>query len=609
MNTDIQTIVNQLTVAKEFYYKGRPILADHEFDQLEEKLRQLDPFNNYFKIVGTTGERGSKVKHTIPMGSLDQVDNIDQINKWISTSPESEILVSDKLDGNSIAIYYDIDGYFEAAVTRGDGIEGLDITRHVRRMLARENPPFPKAVGIPELVVRAEAIVRKDLFIEHVTNYKNPRNYVAGQLNRGIADQTFIDIVDIVVFDSNIDSNKNDTFQRLYNYGFNIVHFNKLTDNFDFESGLAERKRSSLYELDGLVLEFNNREERITLGFDNLNPKFSVKYKINVDFVQTEVADVEWNVSKDGYLKPVIIFDPVDLNGVTISRCTGFNAKFIVDNKIGPGAIIEVTRSGDVIPKVEKVISTANQPALPKDYEDNYHWSETGVDLIANELPDQSMIMQLVDFFSGIDAPLLKEGNITSLYEAGYTSELSIIKASEEELIAVLGENGTKVFVGLRDRLNGIDEYILAGSLSFFGRGIGRRKIKKLAETYGSIQNLTYQQIVAVDGFESKSAQKVENGLPKYKKFLEDAGDHLTINVYKKVDGDLNLVAVCFTGVRSKDLEKKIQDRGGKVTSSITKETTHLVAKDPLGKSGKLDKARAAGVKIISLDQAEEYWG
>lgn len=239
----------------------------------------------------------------------------------------------------------------------------------------------------------------------------------------------------------------------------------------------------------------------------------------------------------------------------------------------------------------------------------NYHWSETNVDLIANELPDQSMIMQLVDFFSGIDAPLLKEGNITALYEAGYTSELSIIKASEEELIAVLGENGTKVFVGLRDKLNGIDEYILAGSLSFFGRGIGRRKIKKLAETYGSIQNLNYQQVISVDGFEHKSAEKVVNGLSEYRNFLNDAGDFLTVNVYKKVDGDLNLIAVCFTGVRSKDLEKKIQDRGGKVTSSVTKETTHLVAKDPSGKSGKLDKARAAGIEIISLEQAEEYWG
>lgn len=611
MNTEIHTIVNQLTVAKEFYYKGRPILADHEFDQLEEKLRQLDPNNSYFKIVGTTGERGVKVKHTIPMGSLDQVDNIDQINKWIGSNNDQEIIFSDKLDGNSVAIYYDCDGYFEAAVTRGDGIEGLDITRHLRRMFdsRQNNSPLPKIVGIDGLVVRCEAIIRKDLFNNHVTGYKNPRNYVAGQLNRAVADQTFIDYVDLVVFDSNLVGNKTDTLNKLKSMGFNVVTYGTVKPQMDFETCLLTRKDFSPYELDGLVLEFDNKEVRSKLGFDHLNPKFSVKYKINVNFVQTEVVDVEWNISKDGYAKPVLIFDPVDLNGVTISRCTGFNAKFITDNVIGPGAIIEVTRSGDVIPFCAKVISPANQPALPEDYRDNYHWSETGVDLIANELPEQSMIMQLVDFFSGIDAPLLKEGNITSLYEAGYTSELSIIKASEEELIAVLGENGTKVFVGLRDRLNGIDEYILAGSLSFFGRGIGRRKIKKLAETYGSIQNLTYQQIVAVDGFESKSAQKVENGLPKYKKFLEDAGDHLTINVYKKVDGDLNLVAVCFTGVRSKDLEKKIQDRGGKVTSSITKETTHLVAKDPLGKSGKLDKARAAGVKIISLDQAEEYWG
>lgn len=359
MNTEIHTIVNQLTVAKEFYYKGRPILADHEFDQLEEKLRQLDPNNSYFKIVGTTGERGVKVKHTIPMGSLDQVDNIDQINKWIGSNNDQEIIFSDKLDGNSVAIYYDIDGYFEAAVTRGDGIEGLDITRHVRRMFdsRQNNSPLPKAVGIDGLVVRCEAIIRKDLFNNHVTGYKNPRNYVAGQLNRAVADQTFIDYVDLVVFDSNLVGNKTDTLNKLKSMGFNVVTYGTVKPQMDFETCLLTRKDFSPYELDGLVLEFNNKEVRSRLGFTNLNPNFSVKYKINVNFVQTEVVDVEWNISKDGYAKPVLIFDPIDLNGVTISRCTGFNAKFIIDNKIGPGAVIEVTRSGDVIPKCERVIS------------------------------------------------------------------------------------------------------------------------------------------------------------------------------------------------------------------------------------------------------------
>lgn len=240
--------------------------------------------------------------------------------------------------------------------------------------------------------------------------------------------------------------------------------------------------------------------------------------------------------------------------------------------------------------------------------EGSYAWTDTGVDLVLNELPDESVIKQIAEFFASIDAPMLKQGNVTQLYEAGFTTIESIIKATEDELMLVLGENGTKVFVGLRDKLSDIDEYVLAGSLPFFGRGVGKRKIKALVEAYGDLIGIARQQILDTPGFEETTADKIVEALPKYVNFIDQMRDYISVRKFVKIEGDLNGIAVCFTGVRSKPLEDAIEKRGGKVLVSATSTMTHLVAKDPTGKSGKLDKARKAGVEIISLEQAEQRW-
>lgn len=613
---EISAIVNQLKIAKDFYYKGRPIMTDPDFDSLENKLRELDPANDYFKIVGAV-VRGEKIKHTMPMGSLDQINDISEFNSWVAKHLlfESAFVLSDKLDGNSIVLHYDLDGVFEYAVTRGDGIEGLDITRHINRMLRRGTPPIPKVVGVSgPFDVRCEAIIKKSLFEQHVTGYKNPRNYVAGQLNRAVADEEFIEYVDIVAFDATFDARKIDTLQRLYSHGFNVVNYtyanNKQSiEMIGLENSLASRKENSEYELDGIVIDVDDVDTRNKLGFDNLNPVYARKFKVNVNFIETEVVDVDWNPSKNGYMKPRVQIEPVDLAGVTISFATGFNAKFIKDNVIGPGAVVQITRSGDVIPFIQKVISPANEPALPKNHEEYCYWTETGVDLVLRELPDESLIKQNAEFFSGIDAPLLKMGNVTALYEAGFTSIQSILGASEDDFVVVLGENGYKAYNGLVQKLQGIPEYVLAGSLPFFGRGVGRHKMKALAEAHGNISDLTYDKIVTTAGFDEITAVKIANSIPFYVDFLSNLPEYASVEVFVPVSGDLNGTVVCFTGIRSKELENVIESRGGKVASSITKEVTHLVAKDPNGKSTKLDKARKSGIEVISLQDAQERWG
>lgn len=638
MNFDVMEAVQQLMIWKDFYYQGRPIVPDATFDALERQLREVDPENDYFNRVGAA-VRGVKVRHNIPMGSLNQVTSDDEINALYDSFKRmgSEAVVyTHKLDGSSIELTFDEFGKLERAATRGDGNEGLDITRHFNRL--RDRIPTTQ----PHDVVRCEAIVRVEDFdrINADGKYKNPRNYVAGQLNRSVADQDFIDIIRFVAFElvrkpltGEYTVNKSTRLRDLSHMGFEVACMAALTSGTRFNQEelaelLAEAKELSPYELDGIVIDVDNFETQEKLTYDithpatgvvtrQANPKFAAKFKINVNFIETPVNDVIYAASKDGYLKPRVEIEPVELAGVTITFATGFNAKFIKDNKIGPGAIVRVTRSGDVIPFIESVIKGSDDGWKEPEGFGEYDWNETGVDLVLKDLPDESFILQIVDFFTAINAPLLKLGNVTKLYESGYNTIAKIIQADESVFTTILGENGQKAFVGLKGILNPIDEWKLAGSLPFFGRGIGRTKMKAVAEAIGSIAALNAKEapeqviIASVPGFDIKSAEKLANGLPEYISFLNETKGLISVSEYIKVSGDLNGVVVVFTGVRDKALEAEIEKRGGKITNSIGKTTTHLVAKDTTGSSTKLKKVEelntkyGLNIKVMNLESAK----
>jgi DNA ligase (NAD+) len=612
MDEEINELVQELELAKALYYRGNPIMSDDEFDALELQLKQMDPDNLYFKKVGSP-ERDGKVKLRVPMGSLDQVYQPEEITNWINKldiNPlNDEFVVSAKLDGNSIQIIYNEFGELSQAITRGDGTEGKDVTRHVKRAVSVPKKAWPSAI------VRCEAIIAKDKFTALNSEYKNPRNYVAGQLNRTTADQDFVDNVSFVAFDADLGVDKALILTKLKDTGFEIPVF-QITNSIS--SGIAnklitnieELKASYPYEIDGLVIELNSAGHRQRIGFDGLNPAYARKFKVNLEFVEVNVVGVHWAVSKHGYLKPRVEIEPVDLNGVTITFATGHNAKNIIDKAIGPGAIIKITRSGDVIPYIVDVIKPTEQDKqafYPSTEEfGEYDWNETGVDLVVKENNSEMEILQNVDFFTGIDAPLLKEGNVRALYEAGFTTIASIIKASEADLVTVLGENGFKVYKGLQKKLQGIEEWKFAGSTSFFGRGIGHRKIKKIFDQFKTLQGISITEIMDVEGFDNTSAVKVWEGLPKYLGFVMNVREYVSFKeMLGAVSGPLNGKVFVFTGVRSKDGETKIESLGGKVANSFTSEVNVVVAKDPNGKSGKLDKARSKGVEILSL---EDLW-
>ena len=219
--------------------------------------------------------------------------------------------------------------------------------------------------------------------------------------------------------------------------------------------------------------------------------------------------------------------------------------------------------------------------------------------------------------FGRLEVPNLRGGSIKKLVQAGFDTPVKIIKATKVQMQNAVGVSaGEKIYDGLKAKLNPVELYRLAGTSQLFGRGIGQRKMKKLIETLGSddllLGRLTIQQVVGVESFQVTTAQLVVNGQKDFLDYLKEIDGYYTIAQPKAPTGTSCAgINVCFTGVRDKELEQKIIDKGGKIASGVNKNTTHLVCADRNSTSGKMVKAREfiKDANILDLASARKLWG
>lgn len=617
--------VTILEEAADLYHNdGESFLSDLEYDTLERRLKDEDPSNTFFFGVGSN-VRGGKIPLPFPMGSLDQVYT-NEAEKWIGDHNLSKdtIVVSDKLDGVSVMIVYGNKGNLQIAYSRGDGTHGADVSRHISKILS-----VPKTVNVQGgFVVRAECIISNINFdaLKKIgvktragVSYKNARNMIAGLMNAENNPAVVYKYISVVAYEViNSDLGKEGQLKMLDLNDFLTVNRTHLVgreiNDHSLTGILDTSRKNSKFAIDGLVLDVNDLKKRQALNptRDTLNPAYSKKFKVadDTNIAVATVTGITFNVSKHGYLKPTIHVEPVELVGVTVQNCTGFNAKYICDNEIQPGCKIKITRSGDVIPYCLGI----TEPGPVDKFNDwfqltiksfgSYHWTHTGVDLVIHNIEGNVTVQinRIVDFFASIDAPLLKEGNIVKLFNAGRDSIAKVITTDESVMKHILGANGVKAYEALAQVLHGpIPEYVLAGSTHYFGRGVGVRKTKKLYDELGSIQNVTYDQILGVDGFEEKTAKRIIDGLPAYLDFLTAIGGYYTFKVQTKASNALAGKVFVFTGWRDKSLESVIEQNGGKYGSGVSGKTTHVVAKNPNENSTKLNKARQLGINVISI--------
>lgn len=365
-------MIEALKDADDAYFNTHsPIISDAEYDKLYKATKKAIPHHVYFTGVGSD-VRGGKIDLPYQMGSLDQVYH-GEIQDWVANNGLDQLacICTEKLDGTSAMVVYDSNGDLQIAYSRGNGIQGADITRHIKHI-----PSVPNKVQDGPKVVRGEVIISKinfpklqANFSRHSTgeSYKNARNAVAGIMNRKENDKRIYGYVDFIAYEI-IGYEGNSKFNMLADLkGYDSFKTPRNTwlegkdmNDVNLTEILEDMRTYSDYEIDGIVIDVDLAAKRDQMNptKDTLNPAYSVKYKIAdaSNLAIAEVVEVEWNTSKHGFLKPRVKIKPIELVGVTITYATGFNAKFIFENMIGPGAKVEITRSGDVIPFIQKVI-------------------------------------------------------------------------------------------------------------------------------------------------------------------------------------------------------------------------------------------------------------
>jgi len=614
-------IISQLEIYDQAYADGNPIIPDAQYDLLRKEAYSKYPTHPYFIKVGAE-TRGGKIRLPYPMGSLNQIhegEYADWINKY--DLHNQKICVSHKLDGVSCMVQYK-NGQLQIAYSRGDGISGADITRHIKKI--KNIPKNILADG--HLTIRGELIMSEESFMANwASTYANARNLTAGVFNRKDSDEDILNDIDFIAYQIVDGSENNLTLSQigdlnlLESYGFTVVSWESFDragnlNEDDLKNLLLKYKAASKYELDGIVITINEKNNRKSLSnSSSINPEHSVKFKCLSEnaYVEATVVDVHYELSKNGWFKPRIEIVPVKLFGTTVTYATGFNGKYIHDNGVGPGAIIRITKSGQVIPYCVEVVKQV-QPKMPAD---TWEWNDNGVECVIKDADNHPEVIfkQVLDFFETLEVDLLKEANIKKvisflrLEDASYETIISsIMELILMEWVNIIGVNGSKIHSSLERRLSSLSLATYLGAVKYFGTGFGVRRAKLLLKNLddeNKVWDLTVDDIVNYEGFDVKTASMIVNGLHSAKLFAEKL--HLSF-VKEEKTTELSHLNVVFTGFRDKEFQEKLEKLGAKVSSSVSKRTTHLLTAEPNSTSTKAVKARQLGIETLSLDEFKD---
>jgi NAD-dependent DNA ligase len=643
---DIDTWLFELCLnMKNNYHTGKTqsVLTDDQYDDLKDFLAILDPKRaKPLQAAGAPVAADVKKKVTLeyPMGSLTKIkpDGIST-KKFLKESKDSQYVLTDKMDGLSFQLKY-VDTKLVQATTRGDGAVGQDITKHVHLI-----PTVPKVLPAKfkgTWNIRAEGILTNADF-ELLKNsdpkreYANPRNLVAGAVNRNVPNTKVLQKLNVVCYaimshERTLD--KIDQLKALKEMGFHVVNFQVLKTSDITESDLTnyinERKRKGGFDLDGAVLECNSAKIRQSLGNEtnSIDPRYARAYKVgDTERIEASVLEVMWEASKHGKLKPRIRIKPTKLGGVTVTYATAFNAAFVRDNKLGPGAKVLLTRSGDVIPFIVSVITKAARASLPDvKVFGSYDWNETQVDLVlvdAGADNDTVKIKQITSFFTKIGVDYLGQGIIEKFYASGLDDIDKIINTSIPELMAVEGiqrKSAEKLYNNIVGALSKVELPTLAAATPFFGDGFGETRLTKIYEVYGNQMFDRWAkftvgevavEISGISGFSESTAKQFAKGIKPFNSFLKRNAGRIHVQEKKKLvltGNNLKGITVCWTGIRQSNLEDLLKKNGGEVYTSVKPGLTYLVAKDPNSASSKTQKAKALGVKIVGPVEIEKIF-
>jgi NAD-dependent DNA ligase/DNA polymerase/3'-5' exonuclease PolX len=598
-------LTKMLNYANVHYRNLQPIMTDNQYDILEDYISDKYPANEIVHQIGAPVER-NKVTLPYPMGSMDKIKpDTSALANWMAKYRGPYVL-SCKLDG--VSGLYTTEGPAPKLYTRGDGKVGQDVSHLIPHLR------LPKTKGI---VIRGEFIIPKAVFdSKYKTKFANPRNMVAGIINHKTINEAITDLQFVAYEVITPIKKPSEQMEFLTTLDVEVVLWkteSSLTNELLSET-LVEWRKNYVYEIDGVIV---TNDAKYTRKAGNPDHSFAFKMVLSDQIAEARVVDVIWTPSKDGYLKPRVQIEPINLGGVRIEFATGFNGAFINDNKVGVGAVIELIRSGDVIPHIRKVTVPADQAKMPSV---PFKWNDTHVDVMLEDLDSDETVKEknITGFFRGIGVEGLSSGNVARIIQAGYDSVPEIIKMEVNDLLQVEGfkdKTANKLYNGIKEKIDAASLVTIMSASNMFGRGFSEKKLELIMDSYPNVllskesNAQKVAKISAIKGMAEKTSESFVERIPDFINFIKEAGlvKKLAQDVTEKktVDESHPLFGktIVMTGFRDAQIQEDIKNVGAKLGSSVSKNTFIVLVKNTDEDTGKAADARKLGVPLMTPEE------
>lgn len=640
-----------------YYIEDSPEISDYEYDRLYHELLELEEKNPHLitpdsptqRVGGKAQEAFAKVIHEVKMESLMDVFSVEELYAFDRRVKEGlngekvEYVVEKKIDGLSVSLEY-VDGIFTRGSTRGDGVEGEDVTRNlktIRSIPLRLN--LSGGLTLPYLEVRGEVFMSKKDFIELNEKqealgqklFANPRNAAAGSLRQLDPSITASRKLDIFVFNiQRIEGIDVETHSQglmlLKSLGFKISPDYKVCSTIeeavDEINKLGEVRGNLPYETDGAVVKINSLAQRERLGSTSKAPRWAVAYKYPPETKLTRLKDIIIQVGRTGALTPNAVLEPVRLAGTTVSRATLHNEDFIKERDIRVGDMVWVRKAGEIIPEVIGVdFSKRPENTVPYKMPTNcpvcgapaYREEQEAV-IRCTGIECPARLFRSIVHFASRDAMNIEglgPALIETLLEKGFIkgiADLYRLHERRSELVS-LERMGEKSVDNLLSSIEKSKENDLSRLLFGLGiRHIGLRAAQLLSEHFMTMDNIisaTRDKLLKVEDFGEKMAESLESFMRQEQtrhtiQALKEMGVNMVSKTQRAKDGIFSGLTFVLTGTlptfSRKEATEMIEQRGGKVSGSVSKKTSYVLAGSDAG--SKLDKAVQLGVTIIDED-------
>ena len=639
--------------ARRYYVDDAPEISDFEYDRMYAELLSLeaahpeffDPASPTQRVGGAALDKFKKVTHSVPLNSLSDVFSFDELSEFLSRMsealPHPVYSVEPKIDGLSVALRYE-NGVLVSGATRGDGFVGEDVTENVKTILT-----VPLKLAEPlSLTVRGEVYMPRAAFRllnekreeAGLSLFANPRNAAAGSLRQLDSRLTAKRRLDIFVFnfqegtlyaDGHAPSSHSETLDRLEALGFHVLSDRLLTDKkeevFAHIRALGEKRDALSFDIDGVVIKIDSLDDRKTLGEGTNTPRWAVAYKFPPEQKKTKLLDIEIAVGRTGVLTPTALLSPVRLAGTTVSRATLHNEDFIKERGILIGDTVTVQKAGDIIPEVvcahPELRDGSERPfrmpeKCPSCGEAVMRDEDEGAAVRCTNSACPAQLSRGIEHFASKDAMnieglgpqlvelLLREGLIHDAADL-YTLTAEVLSPLER-----MGEKSAANLVAAigRSKEAGLERLIYALGI----RSIGQVAAASLAARFGNLEALfsaTAEELLAIDDFGQTTTDYVLNYFSHPQNIelcrrLMAAGVRTEAS-FVPTNGNLSGLTFVLTGtlddMTRDEAEAMIKAAGGKVTGSVSKKTSYVVAGTQAG--SKLTKAQSLGVPVIGKEQ------